>query len=126
MRYAYSHEWTAIAKDLATRLELNHINLDRVAVIESKGSKTRRTIARIHSIGKVMQLGMGKEPFYTIELISECFNKQDREAKIKTIIHELLHIPACFGGGFRHHRKHVNSRTVEIEFKKLGDLIHNF
>jgi len=122
VRYTYSKEWTERAREIAGRLGLEHIDLSRIAVIESQGSKARRTIARIHSLGKVMQLGMGAKPFYTIELISERFGKQGREDKIKTIIHELLHIPASFAGGFRHHRKHVNSRTVEKEFQKVRDI----
>lgn len=121
MKYKYSEHWTTIAKDLATTLGLNYIALGQIAVIESQGSKTKRTIARIHTLGKVMQLGMSQKPFYTIELLTEKFDGQNQEDKIKTIIHELLHIPACFGGGFRHHKPHVNARTVEIEYQKIKD-----
>ena len=122
MKYKYSEHWTAVAKGLATSLGLNYIDLGQIAVIESQGSKTKRTIARIHALGKVMQLGMAQKPFYTIELLTEKFGRQNQEEKVKTIIHELLHIPACFGGGFRHHKPHVNARTVEIEYQKIKDL----
>ena len=122
MKYKYSEHWTATARDIATQLGLNYIALDQIAVIESQGSKTKRTIARIHALGKVMQLGMSQKPFYTIELLTEKFDKQNQEEKIKTIVHELLHIPACFGGGFRHHKPHVNARTVEKEYQKIKDL----
>jgi len=111
---------------MATALEFDHIDLDRISVIESKGSKSRRTIARIHTLGKVMQLGMSQKPFYTIELISERFGRLEREEKLKTMLHELMHIPASFGGGFRHHKPHVNYKRVEKEFKRLKDVIHNF
>ena len=114
-----------MARGIAKALEFQHIDLDRIAVIESKGSKSKRTIARIHALGKVMQLGMAQEPFYTIELIGERFNRLEREEKLKTIIHELMHIPASFGGGFRHHKPYVNNRNVEKEFKKLLSVIHN-
>tara|TARA_Y100000310_G_scaffold334097_1_gene413026 strand:- start:6739 stop:7113 length:375 start_codon:yes stop_codon:yes gene_type:complete len=122
MQYTYSPEWTAIALNLSRQLELEYIDLDRVVVIESQGSKTKRTIARIHALGKVMQLGMGQKAFYTIELITERFNKMSKEEKIKTIIHELMHIPASFGGGFRHHKIHVTSRTVETAFERIKHL----
>jgi predicted metallopeptidase len=58
-----------------------------------------------------------------IDLISEKFYRQDREQQVKTLIHELLHIPHGFGGGFRHHKPYVNSRTVEEEFKKIKNSI---
>ncbi len=120
MKYAYSDYWTLKAREIATQLELGHINLDRISVLNSSGSKSRRTIARIHTIGKVMQMGMKQGSFYTIELISERFEKQSDEDKTKTIIHELLHIPESFGGGFRNHKHYVNHRTVDHAFKKLS------
>ena len=125
MKYIYSEKWTKIARGITKALGFKHIDLGRIAVIESKGSKSRRTIARIHTLGKVMQLGMGQKPFYTIELIGERFNKLEKEDKIKTMVHELMHIPASFGGGFRHHKLHVNNKNVEKEFKKLLSVIHN-
>jgi len=119
MRYCFSDSWTAKAREIAKSLGLGFLDLERVTVVESVGSKSRRVIARIHTMGKVMQLGMNQKPFYVIELITEHFNRQNEEEKTKTIIHELLHIPHSFGGGFRHHKGYVNSRTVEEAFRKL-------
>lgn len=121
MRYSFSGHWTAKAKEIAQKLRLGFIDLERIAVVESKGSKARRVIARIHTLGKVMQLGMQQRPFYVIELITEQFNRQNEEEKTKTIIHELLHIPHGFGGGFRHHKGYVNAHTVEEAFQKLQE-----
>ena len=56
---------------------------------------------------------------YVIELMSEKFDSQSHEDQVKTIIHELLHIPHNFGGGFRHHKPYVNKREVEAAYKKL-------
>lgn len=120
MKYFFSDFWTLRAKEIAQKLSLSHVDLDRVSVIKSSGSKSRRTIARIHTIGKVMQAGMRQAPFYTIELLSERFDKQPEEEQVKTIIHELLHIPKSFGGGFRSHRRFVNHKTVEEAFKKIS------
>ncbi len=120
VKYEYSEEWTLKALELAEKLGYRHIVKDRVACIKSRGSKTRRTIARIHALGKVMQLGMKQQPFYTIELISEKFDRQSQDEKLKTIIHELMHIPHSFGGGFRHHRPFVNRKTVDREWERLG------
>lgn len=121
MKYVFSQHWTAKAKDIVQKLQLDFIDLERIAVIESNGSKARRVIARIHTMGKVMQLGMNQKPFYVIELLMEQFERQPEEQKTKTIIHELLHIPHSFGGGFRHHKDYVNVRTVEEAFRKLQE-----
>lgn len=120
MKYTYSPDWTIRTRDLAKTLGLSHVDTERVSVIVSQGSKSRRTIARIHTMGKAMQTGMQQKPFYTIELISEKFFRQNIDEQTKTLIHELLHIPASFGGGFRHHKTHVNHHTVEKEFSKIA------
>ncbi len=126
MRYTFSTSWTAKSRKIAKAIEFDHICLERIACVESNGTKTRRVIARIHTLGKVMQLGMQQKPFYVIELISEQFNRQSQQDQIKTIIHELMHIPHGFGGGFRHHKPYVNKKTVEKEFKKLLDTDFEF
>ncbi|MGB9708060.1 MAG: putative metallopeptidase [Candidatus Pacearchaeota archaeon] len=84
-------------------LELKHINPARVYCIRSYGSSSRGIIARCHSLPKIMQQVLAIEPAYIIEVISESFDKQKEEEQIKTLIHELLHIPKTFGGGFLHH-----------------------
>jgi len=119
MRYSFSHEWTEKAREIAEQLGFNHIRLERIACVKSSGTKTKRVVARIHTLGKVMQLGMQQNPFYVIELITEKFDRQSQEDQAKTIIHELLHIPHSFGGGFRHHKPYVNRNIVEEAYKKL-------
>ena len=49
---------------------------------------------------------------------------KEREEKIKTIIHELMHIPKCFGGGFRQHKPYVTRRKVEKVFKEYKKSIN--
>ena len=112
MRYAFEPEWTQKSRQIAQDLGYKWIIPERLSVVRSTGSKTRRTIARIHCIGKVMMLGMGQsKSYYVIELISEKFDRQPPRDQIETIIHELMHIPRTFGGGFRHH-DHVCLRNV--------------
>ncbi|MDD5162613.1 MAG: putative metallopeptidase [Candidatus ainarchaeum sp.] len=125
MKYAFSEEWTLKARELVEKLGFHHIAPERIACLKSAGTKTRRTIARIHGLGKAMQLGMKTEPFYVIELLSEKFDRLSEDDKTKTLIHELLHIPAGFGGGFRHHKPYVNERTVEEQWKKLCGIGQN-
>lgn len=118
MKYYYSELWTLKAREIAKSLGFQHIALERISCIESKGSKAKRTIARIHTIGKAIRIGMKEQPFYVIELL-EKFSKQSEEEKTKTIIHELLHIPHSFGGGFRGHKHYVNEKTVERHFENF-------
>jgi len=99
-----------------------HVKLDSVSCIRSHGSQSRGTIARCHALGKAMQLGMGRKlGFYVIEVISKTFDRQSEDDKIKTIIHEIMHIPKSFGGGFRHH-DYVCDENVEIEFQRYINL----
>ncbi|PIN85175.1 MAG: metallopeptidase [Candidatus Diapherotrites archaeon CG11_big_fil_rev_8_21_14_0_20_37_9] len=122
MKYAFDEQWTAIARDIAETLGYKYVIPEKVTVVRSWGSKTKRTIARIHSIGKVMMLGMGqKKSFYVIELITEKFDRQSNEDKLETIIHELMHIPKTFGGGFRHH-DHVCHTNVKKEYKRFMEI----
>ena len=99
-------------KDIIFKLELDHINLDRISCIRSKGSGSRGVIARCHALPKIMQKGLNCGAFYVIEVISERFDNLSEEERIKTLIHELLHIPRAFGGGFRHH-DFVNEGMVD-------------
>ena len=59
---------------------------------------------------------MNIKAVYIIEIIHERFEKMSREEQDKTLIHELMHIPKSFGGGFKHHNV-VNSKNVEKLYK---------
>ncbi len=63
-----------------------------------------------------MQKAMNVQAFYALEFISERFDRLDKEEQIKVIIHELMHIPATFGGGFRHH-DHVCDKNIDKSYK---------
>ena len=49
-----------------------------------------------------MQKAMKIKAFYTIEFL-ERFDKLSKHDQDKVIIHELMHVPKTFGGGFRQH-----------------------
>jgi predicted metallopeptidase len=123
MKYEIAWKETRKLREIIEVLGFTHINPDRVVCVKSFGSKTRRTIARIHGLPKVLQLGMQLKPFYVIELISERFFKESPENQTRTLIHELMHIPHNFGGGFRKHKPFVTSKKVEQvfnEFKRIA------
>src|SRR3989338_7204400 len=103
--------------NIVSSLGLDHIELPRVVCIRSFGSKSRNTIARCHTTSKIIQASLGIGAHYIIEIISEQYDKLPQEEKVKTLIHELMHIPKAFGGGFRHHDV-VNRKTVEKIYKE--------
>jgi len=98
-------------------LNLSHIRPERIACFRSQGTSTRGVIARCHALSKVMQLGLKTDAFYSIEVISERFDRMSEEEKTKTVIHELMHIPKSFGGGFRHH-DYVCRKEVENMYRQ--------
>jgi len=111
-------------------LEMNHVNLDRVFCIRSHESSSRNIIARCHTLPKILQQVLEIEPAYVIEILSEKFDRMSEEEQIRTLIHELLHIPQTFGGGFRHHDfvrrsmidkfyRQYTKKEKENEFKKF-------
>ncbi|MEM4152635.1 MAG: putative metallopeptidase [Candidatus Pacearchaeota archaeon] len=104
-------------------LELNHINPERVYCVRSYGSNSKGIIARCHALPKIMQQVLAMEPAYVIEVISETYDKQKEEEQIKTLIHELLHIPKTFGGGFLHHNVVTRAKIDKLynKFKKLSN-----
>jgi predicted metallopeptidase len=112
IQYSRAPDLERLAQDIVLHLEMRHVRMDRFACVRSRGSRATRTLARLHSIPKIWKEALGIEPCYTIEVISEKFDRLDQEDKEKTIIHELLHIPRGFRGGFRHHRDYVTSLRV--------------
>jgi len=102
-----------MADEITEKLGFFHVVPQFVFCIRSKGSASRRTIARIYGLGKVWQETLNLPSAYVIEVISERFDKFTQEDKEKTIIHELLHIPATFAGGFRPHKGYIDDETVE-------------
>jgi predicted metallopeptidase len=105
-------------EEIVSLLRFGHINLESLHCVRSRGSQAKRTIARIHGRGKIWQV-IGLPPAYVIEIIAERFDRLTNEDQDKTLIHELLHIPHGFKGGFRHHRNYVNDETVETWYRRL-------
>ena len=122
IKYFDCPEIKAQVDQIANDLDFFHVVPQFVYCVRSEGSKARRTIARIHGLGKIWQGVLNLPPSYTIEVISEIFDKMSGEEKEKTLIHELLHIPGGFSGGFRPHKSYVNRKTVELHYRKLQDV----
>ena len=110
MRYEFAPDLQRIMEKIS-RTMLPHVKVDRVKCFRSYGTSSRGTIARCHGLGKLMQSALLRKAFYALEFLSERFDKLGEEEKTKVIIHELMHIPKCFGGGFKHHN-FVTERNV--------------
>jgi predicted metallopeptidase len=113
IEYSQAPDVKKLADEVVESLGLYHVVPQFVYCVRSRGSVSRRTIARIHGFGKIWQETLHLPTSYVIEVISERYDKLSEEDKEKTIIHELLHIPAGFAGGFRPHKGYVDRETVD-------------
>jgi len=120
LKYQYAPDLQQRMIDIATTLEMDHLKLERVQCLRSFGSSSRYTIARCHALGKLMQAAMQTKAFYAIEFL-ERFEKMSKKEQDKVIIHELMHIPKSFGGGFRHH-DYVCEQNVELLHQRFESL----
>ncbi|MGA3083500.1 MAG: putative metallopeptidase [Thermodesulfobacteriota bacterium] len=119
IRYEMAPDIESKLKRISRRLKMDYIDLDRVKGVRSYGSTGKGVIARCHALPKVMQLALGIDAHYVVEILTENYDRLSEEEQIKILIHELMHIPETFGGGFRMHRDHVTRRNVEKLYRKL-------
>jgi len=117
IRYNHALDIQNRVAELSRKLGMKHIDPEKVVCIRSIGSKTDRIIARCHALSRIMKFALGTETHYVIEVISEQFDILSEEERTKTLIHELMHIPKSFGGGFRYH-SYVNRVSVEKLYRR--------
>jgi predicted metallopeptidase len=103
------------------KLGFSHIPKNRIYCYRSHGSKSRNVIARVHSLPRIWQQALSEPPYYAVEVLAEQYDSLPIEEKEKTLIHELLHIPRSFGGGFRHHKDWVTKRRVDSLHRALQE-----
>jgi predicted metallopeptidase len=99
-------------------LSFDHVNISQLYCVRSRGSKSKRTIARIHGLGRLWQNVLRMKPTYVLEVIHELFDYYPVNTQDRTLIHELLHIPKSFKGGFRHHKNHVTNENVDTWYRR--------
>jgi len=115
IRYEIAPDIKEKLMEIIDVLEFYHIKKPYVEAVRSYHSKSD-AIARCHAFGKIFQVAFGMFPRYVIEVVSERFDKLPEDEKIKVLIHELMHIPKNFGGGFRNH-DYVCDENVEKFYK---------
>jgi predicted metallopeptidase len=119
IRYEPAEDIGARIRDILCTLKMTHVDEARVACVRSTGSNSKRVIARCHGLSRIMQLALNQKPHYVIEVVSERFDKLSKEEQTKVLIHELMHIPHSFGGGFRTHKPYVTQKMVERMYKRF-------
>jgi predicted metallopeptidase len=123
MKYEDAPDVRARLARIIDSLNMHHVDKYRLKCIRSSGSKSN-AVARCYALGKIWQLALGTRAHYIIEVISHRFDKLDDEEKSKVLIHELLHIPKSFGGGFRGHdvacRRNVERLYAALEITDRG------
>mgnify|MGYP001576677436 CR=1 FL=1 len=120
MKYEHAPDLQKKAEEIS-KLLFPHVIIERIRCFRSFGSSSKSTIARCHTIGKLMQKAIGVKAHYALEFISKRFDRLSEEEKLKTIIHELMHIPKSFGGGFKHH-DYVCDKNINFFYKQYESM----
>ena len=113
IEYVEALDVKKLVDEIVDSLDLFHVVPQFLYCYRSHGSESKRIIARIHGLGKIWQEALRRPPTYVIEVISEQYDKLSEEGKEKTLIHELLHIPKGFSGGFRPHKGYIDKMKIE-------------
>ena len=122
IKYVEAPDIKRMVERVATQLNFHHVDLNGMYCYRSYSSRSKRTVARIHNLSKLWQRALGIRASYLIEVISERFDKLSQEEKEKVVIHELLHVPQGFGGGFRPHKGYITMRKIDSLHDKLVNM----
>ena len=121
MKYQHAPEVKHTIEVLVDELQLTHIDVSRIHCIRSLDAKTR-AYARIWGMSRLFFEVAGIPANYIIEVVAKHYDKLSEREKIKTLIHELMHIPKTFSGALLSHRgpHHlINDREVEKIMRTL-------
>lgn len=121
LEYHLAPDVKELFEEIVERLGFTHILPERVFCFRSKGSRARLVTARVHSLPKLWQFAIDEAPHYAIEVISEQFDRLATEEKVRVLIHEALHIPKSFAGGFRPHKGWITKKRVEALYLSLTE-----
>jgi predicted metallopeptidase len=119
IRYELAEDIGVEIKEIVRKLEMTHIDGARVVCVRSRGSASKRIIARCHGLPKIIQHALEIQPHYVIEIIAEQFDNLSKGERTKVLIHELMHIPHAFGGGFRSHHPYVTRKKVDKMYDRF-------
>jgi len=119
IKYAEAPDVKRMVERVVTQLGFHYVDLNGIYCYRSINSRSKRTVARIHNLSKLWQRALSIRASYLIEVISERFDKLSQEEKEKVVIHELLHVPQGFSGGFRPHKGYITRKKIDALYAKL-------
>ena len=90
-------------KEAVLRHGLGHLLGVEIAVVYNSRAKSS-AVARIWGLSRIFQVAYGWRPAYVIELLAP-FMRLTCEQRVKTLAHELAHIPVTGSGALRPHNK---------------------
>lgn len=105
---------------LIQALDFTYIKPKQIYCIRSFDAKTR-AYARIWGMAKLFSEVAGITPTYIIEVNAKKFDKLSDRDQLKTLVHELMHIPKTFSGALLSHHgpyHRINDREVERILKE--------
>jgi predicted metallopeptidase len=120
MQYKLAPEIKKQIRVLVKELHFDHVKVNQIHCIRSFDAKTR-AYARIWGMSRLFKEVAGLEPHYIIEVNAKRFDKLPEREKMKTLIHELMHIPKTFSGALLSHRgphHEISDRAVENILRK--------
>lgn len=119
--FQFAPEIKAKIKQILVKINLPHIDPNRIIAFKSYGSKSR-AYARIWSMPSIWQKALKIKPHYCIEVIARQYDRLNEQDQTRTLIHELLHIPKTFSGALLPHRRRgnqrVDRRSVEVFYRE--------
>ena len=74
MKYEFAPDIQRKAEEIS-KILFFHVKIESIKCYRSYGTSSRRTIARCHALGKLMQKAIGRQAFYALEFLSERFDK---------------------------------------------------
>jgi len=116
--YYHAHDIEKQVREVIFKLGMKQIQSGKILCLRSHGSKAKKSFARTYKLSKAQRTQLGAKSQYVVEVISENFDTLSKAAKIKTLIHELLHIPKTVRDSFNGH-KQVSRAEVEKAYRQL-------
>lgn len=104
--------------EISDKLSFTWIVPSRLFVYRSHNSSSR-AYARTWGFPKIWQMSLGESPAYVIEVISEHFDKLNKNKQDEVLVHELAHIPKNFSGSLLAHVRKRGKRNFHNRVEQL-------
>ena len=79
LKYLEAPDVKMLVDEIVDKLDLFYVAPESVYCYRSKGSKSKRIIARIHGFRRIWQKALGLPAAYVIEVLSERYDRLSQE-----------------------------------------------